>query len=250
MDLVSVIIPFYKKKLFISDSVNSVLNQTYQNFELIIIYDDTETIDLEYILKIQSLDKRIKIVKNLKNMGAGLSRNIGISNSNGNYIAFLDADDIWFKNKLETQLNFMKNNNISISFTSYEIINNKKEILKLKKAPKLIDYKKLILNCDIGLSTVILKKELINDECKFPNLKTKEDFVLWLNIAKKTDIFGLDIPLTKWRKLRDSLSSNFIQKFFDGYKVYNKYMKFGYFKSFYYLIILSINYMKKNLKLK
>ena len=105
MDLVSVIIPFYKKKLFISDSVNSVLNQTYQNFEIIIIYDDTETIDLEYILKIQSLDKRIKIVKNLKNMGAGLSRNIGISNSNGNYIAFLDADDIWFKNKLETQLN-------------------------------------------------------------------------------------------------------------------------------------------------
>ena len=247
MELVSVIMPYYKKKDFISESIKSVLNQTYQNFEIIIIYDDFNIIDLSYIYNIQKLDQRIKVIKNNKNLGVGISRNIGISCSNGFYLAFLDCDDIWSKDKLEKQLSFMKNNNVFFSFTSYDIINSDNKIISKKKALKKITFDNLLLSCDIGLSTVIMEKSLIDENCKFPKLKTKEDFVLWLKIAKKTDLYGIDLPLTQWRKLDNSLSSSNMQKLIDGFSVYNKFMKFSYLKSFYYLIILSINYLRKNL---
>ena len=106
-------------------------------------------------------------------------------------------------------------------------------------------FSDLLLNCDVGLSTVIMDKKLIDEVCKFPNLKTKEDFVLWLKISKKIDLYGLDLPLTYWRKLNDSLSANSFQKLVDGFTVYNKYMEFTFLKSLYYLIILSINFLKK-----
>ena len=92
----------------------------------------------------------------------------------------------------------------------------------------------------------MLDRNLINEECKFPDIKTKEDFVLWLKISKKTSLHGINLPLTKWRKLKNSLSSNSLQKLIDGFNVYNKYMKFGYLKSLYSLMILSINFLKKN----
>ncbi len=239
--------PYYKKKSFFLESVNSALNQTYQNIEIIIIYDDSDDSDLKYIYEVQKLDSRIKVIKNDYNIGAGLSRNIGILQSKGSYVAFLDCDDLWVKDKLERQLNFMENNKILFSHTSYYVINYKNEIIKNKKAAKKTTFDNLLLDCQVGLSTVMLDKKLINDDCKFPNLKTKEDFVLWLKISKKTDLYGIDLPLTKWRKLKDSLSSNSSQKMIDGFNVYNKYMKFSYLKSLYFLMILSINFLKKNI---
>tara|TARA_B100000795_G_scaffold269791_1_gene260418 strand:- start:10168 stop:10914 length:747 start_codon:yes stop_codon:yes gene_type:complete len=247
MNLISIIMPYYKKKSFFLESVNSALNQTYQNIEIIIIYDDSDDSDLKYIYEVQKLDSRIKVIKNDYNIGAGLSRNIGILQSKGSYVAFLDCDDLWVKDKLERQLNFMENNKILFSHTSYYVINYKNEIIKNKKAAKKTTFDNLLLDCQVGLSTVMLDKKLINDDCKFPNLKTKEDFVLWLKISKKTDLYGIDLPLTKWRKLKDSLSSNSSQKMIDGFNVYNKYMKFSYLKSLYFLMILSINFLKKNI---
>ncbi len=105
MKLVSVIIPYFKKKKYIGDTINSVLNQTYNNFEIIIIYDDAEKNDLEYIKKLVSSDHRVKLIINEKNVGAGMSRNIGIDKSEGTFIAFIDADDMWKKTKLEEQIN-------------------------------------------------------------------------------------------------------------------------------------------------
>jgi len=246
MNLISIIMPYYKKKDFFLTSIDSVLNQTFQNFEIIIIYDDTNESDLGHILEKQKLDQRIKIIKNDKNLGAGLSRNKGISMSNGDYIAFLDCDDYWHQDKLEKQINFMKKNRISFSFTSYDVINYKNEIIKYKKAPSLIKFNDLLLDCNIGLSTVMLEKNIIDNDCQFPNLKTKEDFVLWLKIAKKTNLHGIDVPLTKWRKLNNSLSSSSFQKLIDGFNVYNRYMKFGLIKSLYLLIILTLNFFRKS----
>ena len=245
MNLISIIMPYYKKKNFSSLSLESALKQTYENFEIIVIYDDTDNSDLNYILDKQRMDKRIKVIQNKKNLGAGLSRNKGISVSNGDYIAFLDCDDCWHSEKLEKQFNFMNDNKVPFSFTSYEVVNAKGEIVRRKKAQKKIVFKSLLVDCNIGLSTVMLKKSLIDNDCKFPSLKTKEDFVLWLKISKKIDLHGIDIPLVKWRKLNNSLSSNTFQKLIDGFKVYNKYMKFSFIKSFYLLIILSINFLKK-----
>ena len=248
MDLVSVIIPYYKKRDFISDTINSVLKQTYNNLEIIIIYDDVQIDELNFLKKIARKDKRIIVIKNKNNLGAGLSRNEGIKKSKGEYIAFLDADDLWHEEKISEQISFMKKNSSNISHTSYAIINDKtKKIVSLRKAKNFNKVNDLLKSCDIGLSTVILKKKiLLENDLKFPNLKTKEDFVLWLKILIfKNKIFALNEILTTWRKSKNSLSDNILQKILDGFKVYNKYMGFNFVKSIYYLLCLSFNYLKK-----
>jgi len=250
MDLISVIIPYYKKKEYIISSINSVLNQTYKNLEIIIIYDDLNKEDLNLLKKIKKKDKRIKIYINKKNLGAGRSRNKGIKLSKGIFVAFLDSDDLWKKNKLKKQIFFMKKNGINASHTSYTIINSNNKIIGSRNA-KDMSYKLLLKSCDIGLSTVILKKEIITSKIKFANIKTKEDYVLWLKITLNNNkIFALKDNLTKWRKLEDSLSSSKLQKIYDGYLVYRKYMNFNLLKSFGFLMLLSFNYFLKNIKNK
>ena len=250
MDLISVIIPYYKKKEYIISSINSVLNQTYKNLEIIIIYDDLNKEDLNLLKKIKKKDKRIKIYINKKNLGAGRSRNKGIKLSKGIFVAFLDSDDLWKKNKLKKQIFFMKKNGINASHTSYTIINSKNKIIGSRNA-KDMSYKLLLKSCDIGLSTVVLKKEIITSKIKFANIKTKEDYVLWLKITfNNNKIFALKDNLTKWRKLEDSLSSSKLQKIYDGYLVYRKYMNFNLLKSFGFLMLLSFNYFLKDIKNK
>lgn len=250
MDLISVIIPYYKKKEYIISSINSVLNQTYKNLEIIIIYDDLNKEDLNLLKKIKKKDKRIKIYINKKNLGAGRSRNKGIKLSKGIFVAFLDSDDLWKKNKLKKQIFFMKKNGINASHTSYTIINSNNKIIGSRNA-KDMSYKQLLKSCDIGLSTVVLKKEIITNKIKFANIKTKEDYVLWLKITSNNNkIFALKNNLTKWRKLEDSLSSLKLQKIYDGYLVYRRYMNFNLLKSFGFLMLLSFNYFLKNIKNK
>ena len=250
MDLISVIIPYYKKKEYIISSINSALNQTYKNLEIIIIYDDLNKEDLNLLKKIKKKDKRIKIYINKKNLGAGRSRNKGIKLSKGIFVAFLDSDDLWKKNKLKKQIFFMKKNGINASHTSYTIINSNNKIIGSRNA-KDMSYKLLLKSCDIGLSTVILKKEIITSKIKFANIKTKEDYVLWLKITfNNNKIFALKDNLTKWRKLEDSLSSSKLQKIYDGYLVYRKYMNFNLLKSFGFLMLLSFNYFLKGIKNK
>ena len=128
MNLVSIIIPYFKKKDYILDAINSILNQTYQNFEIIIVYDDIDKSELSLIYKIQKVDKRIKVLINKKNLGAGLSRNYAIKNSNGKYIAFLDADDIWNAQKLKKQVSIMEKKNLSITHTSYVILDKNNNV--------------------------------------------------------------------------------------------------------------------------
>ena len=236
--------PYFKKKKYVKYSVLSVLNQTFKNFELIIVYDNETSDELKFINKIKKLDKRIKVIKNKSNIGAGLSRNVGIDHSKGAYLAFLDADDLWHKNKLFAQIKFMRKKNIEISHTSYEIIDDDLAIRGTRQA-KLMNYKKLIKSCDIGLSTVIIKKSLIKN-LRFPNLKTKEDYVLWLEIAKKGKIIhALNTKLTQWRKSNNSLSSSVVRKLTDGYYVYRHHLKFSVIKSLYSLLVLSINFLNK-----
>ena len=248
MELISVIIPYYKKKEYIVKSINSVLKQSYKNFELIIIYDDSNHEDLTILNNLKKKDKRIKIFINKKNIGAGLSRNKGIKLSKGKLIAFLDSDDLWSRNKLKKQIFFMKKKKIKISHTSYYIINYNNKIIGQRKA-KDLSHKQLLKSCDIGLSTIILDKKLIKNNTKFASIKTKEDYVLWLQITQnEKKIYALSDNLTKWRKLDNSLSSSKFQKIKDGYLVYRKYMKFNQVKSIFYLGLLSVNFLLKQIK--
>ena len=248
MNLVSIIIPYFKKKDYILDAINSILNQTYQNFEIIIVYDDIDKSELSLIYKIQKVDKRIKVLINKKNLGAGLSRNYAIKNSNGKYIAFLDADDIWNAQKLKKQVSIMEKKNLSITHTSYVILDKNNNNANIRLA-KNLDYKKLLKSCDVGLSTVMIKKDLFSKKNKFSNLKTKEDYALWLLLTKAGYIFyPIKEILTSWRTSQNSLSSHVLRKLIDGFNVYYKYMKFSFIKSIFLLIQLSLNYLWKNLR--
>ena len=244
MSLVTVIIPYYKKKDFIQKSIKSVLNQSYKKFEIILIYDDDSKIDLHLIKKISKQSKKIKLIINKKNIGAGMSRNKAIKISKGKYIAFLDSDDLWHPDKLKNQLNYMIKNKISISHTSYNIINENNFKFGFRMAKKL-EYKDLLKSCDIGLSTVMIKRKILKNNL-FAKLKTKEDYILWLKLAKKNYMFHpIKKPLTSWRALKESLSSSTIQKIIDGYYVYRIFLKQSFFKSVISLTVLSINFLRK-----
>ncbi len=182
MSQVSVIIPYFKKKKYILSTIKSVINQTYKRFEIIIIYDENDNKNLKFISKISKIDKRIKLIINKKNLGVAKSRNIGIKNSKYRYIAFIDADDLWHKKKLEKQLSFIKKNECDICHTSYEIIDEDNLKIGFRKAKTFKFTSELLKSCDIGLSTVLLNRNILNKNLKFPNLKTKEDFVLWLKL--------------------------------------------------------------------
>ena len=247
MDLVSVIIPYYKKRNFIKETIVSVTNQSYNYLEILIVYDDTNLNDLEFLQEISKLDNRIRIINNKQRLGAGASRNKGIEQSKGKYIAFIDSDDTWAPDKLKNQIAFMKKNKYQISHTSYFIIDEKKKIISQRKARDLLSINEILKSCDIGLSTVIIEKQvIIKTSTKFPQLVTKEDFVFWLTLLKKNyKFYAYDSKLTNWTDSKNSLSSSTIQKLFDGFKVYNHYMKFNIIKSLYYLFCLSLNYLKK-----
>lgn len=244
----SIIIPYFKKKLFFKKTVQSILKQTYKNFEVIIIYDDEDKKELFFVKNLIKKDKRFKLIINKKNIGAGESRNIGINKAKGKYICFIDADDIWMSNKLKLQIKFMENNNISFSHSSYEIVDSTDNVRGLRMAENHNSFLELRKSCDIGLSTVIIERKLFKNKLKFPKIKTKEDFILWLNFLKSgVKIFGFKKTLVKWRKSKNSLSSSSFQKVLDGFKVYNYYLNYNFIKSSYYLIILSLNYLRKSL---
>ena len=240
---VSVIIPYYRKLNWINQTLKSVFSQTYKNYEIIIIYDDKNKYDLNKIKKI-TRSKNIKLIVNKRNIGAGLSRNIAAKKAKGKFLAFIDADDLWDKNKLKNQLKFMKKNKLKISCTSYSIINKKNKVIGNIKAKKKITYNELLKSCDIGLSTVMIEKKMFK-KYYFSKNVTKEDYSLWLRLTKTMNIYGLNQNLTKWRKLNNSLSSDVFQKFKDAYLVYRYQEKFNILRSVYMVFSLSFNFVLK-----
>jgi teichuronic acid biosynthesis glycosyltransferase TuaG len=242
--LVSVIIPYYNNLEYIKKTLQSVYSQSYRQIEVIIIYDGPDKKNLAYLSKILQNFKNIKLLVNNKNIGAGLSRNKGIRIANGKYIAFIDSDDTWVHTKLEKQIAFMEILGINFSHTSYKIINSSGNVTGYRKAKKILIYRDLIKSCDIGLSTVIVKKSFLKKN-KFPNLRTKEDYVLWLKLIKRESIYGLDEVLCSWRKLDTSLSSSSTQKLCDAFRVYYFYEKFSMIKSIYMVLRLSFFYLVK-----
>ena len=250
MIMTSIIMPYYKKSEFIFESVNSILNQSLQKFEIIIIDDELSEESLRVLTNIKKIDTRIKVFRNDKNLGAGQSRNNAINLCVGEFIAFCDCDDLWKPQKLEKQIQFMSEFNLRFSFTSYEIINNQNLRIGFREAQNNLSFKQLRNSCDIGLSTVIIRKDVFNnDQFRFGKTKTKEDFILWLLLAKNgIKIFGIKECLVSWRKNSKSLSSSNTQKIIDGYRVYRNYLHYSRVKSLFFVIILSFNFMLKKIR--
>ena len=246
MKKVSVIMPYYKKLPFFKYSYNSVLNQDYSNVEIIVIYDDKELTELDFVKKIINNRKNTTLIVNKKNYGVGYSRNVGINESKGFYIAFLDCDDVWKRNKLSTQVSFMNKMKLDFTFTSYYVINENYDYLYRVPANNIITYDDLLKSCDIGLSTVMIKKKILK-KFKFSFMVTKEDYLLWLQMSKKNiGIHGIKKCLSLWRKCNNSLSSNALQKIKDAFKIYHNYEKQSFFKALLSLLVLSFFAYKKN----
>jgi len=247
--LVSIVIPFKKKKKYFSSTINSICNQTFKNYEVILIYDDIDKDDLEFIKNNLKKVKNKKLIINKKILGPGISRNIGIKYAKGKFIAFCDADDTWNRNKLYEQINFMNKNNLSFSHTSYNIINSHGKKTGKYMIDKSLYYSDLMKSCDIGLSTVILEKKILG-KYKFCNLTTKEDYYLWLKLSKKLKVLeGIAKYLSNWRSLPNSLSSSKIQRLMDAYRLYNNFENYNGLLSIYYVLRLSIYSLIKKYKI-
>tara|TARA_B110000027_G_scaffold121506_1_gene135751 strand:+ start:1379 stop:2155 length:777 start_codon:yes stop_codon:yes gene_type:complete len=238
---VSIIICYFKKKKFFKKTINSIINQTYRSFEVIVIYDDTDKSELNFVKKTLNKLPRYKIVINKKNIGAGLSRNKGIHFAKGKFISFCDADDLWHKNKLKVQISFMLKKKLNFSHTSYTIINNYGKTIGYFKIKNKLNYSELLKSCDIATSSVVINKKIFKQKFLFSNFKTKEDYCLWLKIIKKyKELYGINDNLLFWRSSKNSLSDSLFQKLLDGFKVYYINENYNAIISTYFVIRLSL----------
>ncbi|MBI9042225.1 glycosyltransferase family 2 protein [Lutibacter sp.] len=243
--LVSIITPNFNADKYISRSIESVLQQTYKNWELLIIDDGSTDNSVEIIEKFSAEDARIKLIKLSINSGPAICRNTGIEKASGSFIAFLDSDDYWDENKLAIQTKTMIEGRLSFSFTGYSIVNEANEFINIQKAKPLVSYNDLLTNNYIGCLTAMYSVTSLG-KVYFPALLKRQDWALWLSITKKgVPAVGIDIPLAYYTKRRNSVSSNkfFLLKY--NWIVYRKFENIKLLKSLKLMVILIL---KKILK--
>ena len=248
-NLVSIITPVYNASRFIDETIKSVQAQTYKEWEMILVDDCSTDNSYDIIKKYSKDDERIKYIKLEKNSGAAVARNTAIANSKGRYIAFLDSDDIWYEDKLEKQINFMKDKNIGFSFTSYELMSEDGELLnKTIKVPSKIDYNNYLKNTIIGCLSVIIDKEKIGD-FRMPNIRANQDMATWLYIMRDRNCvaYGLNECLAKYRLVNGSISNNKVKAAKSVWNVYRNIENLSLIKSSYVFVGYVINAVLKRL---
>lgn len=249
-DLVSIIMPAYNCEDFIAETIESVEKQTYQNWELIIVNDCSTDKTGDIVETYRKKDQRIILYKNSDNRGAAYSRNRAIKHAKGEFIAFLDSDDLWKKNKLEIQISFMKKNSCSFSCTYYKKIDEKgNETGEIVKNEKEIKYKDLLKNCP-GNSTVIYNAKRIG-KFYIPNIKKRNDYVMWLKVIKKAGKMYTVRHILGCHRIRaGSLSKNKIDLVKYHWYVYRKIEKLSLFYSIYLIFYWSFKGIKKNIGIR
>lgn len=246
--LVSIITPMYNSEKFILKTINSVVNQTYSNWELLLIDDGSTDNTIQIVEDFKQKSTNIKLLQNPTNLGAAKSRNKGILEAKGDYIAFLDADDLWKPNKLDLQIQFMQTHNCDVSFSSYEQIDeNGKRLNKLVQAIPKLTYNKYLKTNYIGNLTGMYNAKTLG-KITSPDLRKRQDWLLWLNILKiigKTKGMGENLAIYCDRS--NSISSNKIKMLKYNWIVYNKSLGFGIFKSVFLLLNFIYYYAKKKI---
>lgn len=246
--LVSIITPVYNAEEFIVQTIESVQAQTYSDWELLLIDDCSSDSSAELIKSFTDNDNRIRYVKLNKNSGAAVTRNTGLAMAKGRYIAFLDSDDIWKAQKLEKQMELIKEKDIGFVFTSYRyVMQDGSPMSKVARAPEKIDYNGLLKNTIIGCSTVLIDKKLIGD-FRMANVRRGQDTATWLQLLKKTDYaYGIYDDLVWYRVVSGSLSDN---KFTAIKRTWNTYRNVEHLslpKAMYVFVFYAYNAVKKRL---
>ena len=248
-DLVSIIMPCYNDAAYISDSINSVISQTYQNWELIIIDDFSADDSKEIIRGHMNKDPRIKLIESNSNIGPGPSRNKGIKVSRGQYIAFLDSDDLWDDNKLDVQINLMKRKNIAFSFTSYRIMHGDKISNTVIPVKKSVTYSDLLKINHIGCLTVVFDLKILNKKHFMPNLKRQQDLGLWLSILRRGErAIGCEQVLATYRVDKQKNMKKKFKAIYYRWKLFRKIECLSLLSTIYnfiiYLVLGSIKYLR------
>jgi len=246
--LVSIITPCYNSDRFINECICSVLEQTYTNWELLIVDDASEDSSKHLINGFTEKDSRIRPFFLDKNVGAAEARNVAISEAKGRYIAFLDIDDVWKKEKLTKQIAFMKHHDIAFSFSSYQPMSEDgNQIFKEIKAPLIMDYNLFLKNTIIGCLTVVLDKSKIGD-FRMPNLRTSQDMALWLSIMRNgISAYGIQKSLAYYRIVERSNTANKLKVAKGVWNIYRIQEELGYLRSVWCFLNYAFNAIKKRI---
>lgn len=244
-DLVSVIMPAYNCEKYVTDSIKSVLGQTYSKLEIIVIDDGSIDDTVNIIEEFAKKDKRIKFYKNDKNQGVSVTRNRGVSLSNGEWIAYLDSDDIWVKDKIEKQLTIAKKTGVDFIFNGSSFIDEQGEPYEwILHVPEKITYKELLKQNVISCSSVLIKKHYV-EKIKMERDDIHEDFGTWLRILKNgTYAYGINEPLLVYRISSNSKSGNKIKSLLMNYNTY-RYVGLNPISSLYYLVWYVVRGLRK-----
>jgi len=235
--LVSIITPCYNSEKYISKTIESVLAQTYMNWEMIIV-DDCSTDDtFKVAMVFAENDKRISVIRLDWSKGAAEARNVAISVSKGGYLAFLDSDDLWLPRKLESQLLFMENHDCDFCFTEYEHIDeNGEQLGKKARVIKTLTYEKMLFHDFVGCLTVVYRQD-INKKYFGPILTSCNDYALFLKVLKHAkNAMGYKNVLARYRVVNNSLSKNKVNKVLCFIETMTKYENKNLFVSLFYLI--------------
>jgi len=224
--LISIITPSYNSSEFILQTIKSVLSQDYQNWEMIIVDDLSTDNSITMIKKYIALDNRFKLVLLKKNSGAAVARNAALEIAVGEYIAFLDSDDLWNTQKLSKQVTFMESNQIDFSFTAYNLIDSKNKPLDItvdsNQSGSFTYDDMLRKKATMGCSTVMLRRSAFQD-LRMPLLRTGQDYALWLKLLKTgKSAFILNEILTQYRILPNSISRNKFKKAKRQWQIYRE----------------------------
>ena len=230
--LVSIITPTYNSEAFIAQTIESVQNQTYQNWEMIIVDDGSTDKTVEVIQNYINRDSRIQLHKLQENSGAGVVRNYAVELAKGKYISFLDSDDLWKPQKLEKQIAFLLENNLPFTFSFYECINQDgKPLNRRVEAPLILSYRQLFYCNYIGNLTGIYDVEYFG-KIKISTIRKRQDWIMWLTILKKIKIANV-VPesLAFYRIHQNSISSSKMDLVKYNFDVYRKFHGYNVFKS-------------------
>lgn len=245
-DLVSIIMPSYNSALFIGMSIESILSQTYKNWELLITDDCSTDNSREIIKRYAALDSRIKLLELTENSGAGVARNNSIKIAKGRFIAFCDSDDRWFPEKLEKQLWYMNEKGCAMSYTSYMMCDEQNKITGIVVCRKLESVKSMIKDDKIGFLTLIYDITKVG-KIYMPKLRKRQDWALKLKILQKCGIaYGMKEPLAYYRKHTGSISDNKRSLIKYNILVYEEILKWSKIKSrlFFYSVFMPTHIMK------
>ena len=240
--------PCYNMEKYVADSIASVQRQTYSNWELLIVDDVSTDETVKIVTKRTETDERIHFVVKPQHSGIADTRNQCIQMAQGRFLAFLDADDIWHPEKLETQVRFMLENHVGFTYSTYDWIDEEGNTLnKSINTIGRLDYETYLRNTIIGCSTVVVDKTIVG-EIVVPRFRTSEDTATWLDILKQGHLaYAIDKPLVSYRIRRRSASSNKLKAAADLWKVYRRHEKLPFFKAIFFFSCYAFNAIKKRL---